>query len=454
MKDHVSILISVLLMATPLCSTVLGNDSANANQGTAVTSSAFSDSSQPIVLLCGNLWDGQADRSLGPMEILVRDGKIAEMGEKVSRPAGGKVVDLSDQTVVPGFIDCHVHMTFSPENMAVVLTDSQAMAFLHSFEHLNEVLMNGFTTVRDVGTMPNWEFVNIDLKNAINQGKIVGPRMIVAPHIISSTGGHGDYNGMMAFVLREALNSYTIADGPAEVQKVVREEIKSGADWVKCADTGGFDSPTSDPGKCTYTQEEMNALVKTSHDQGRPVCVHAYGDEGVKRAVIAGADSIEHGSMVSVDVLKMMETNGTYIVPTQYTFVEAFENINNTTYWSTRTPWEYQKTVKYMPVVLNCQKNLAKSNVKIAFGTDVGTFAYRDSWKEFPTMVKNGISPLRALKAATSVAAEMLGRPDLGTLAVGKTADIIAMPDDPFEEINATGNVSFVMKEGKIYKKA
>ncbi len=409
-----------------------------------------------IVLQCGNVWDGQADVPLGPMEILVQDGKIADMDKKVARPTDAKIIDLSKRMVTPGFTDCHAHMAFPREGFAGFFTYSQAKVLLYSLKWLRQTLLEGFTTVRDVASAPMWNFVTVDMKQAINQGLIVGPRMIVAPHGITATGGHGDMGNAMSYEVYSFLEWGTIADGPDEIQKAVREDIKGGADWIKCTGTGGFVSPTSDPGVPTYTQEEMNILVGTAHDQGIPVCVHAYGDEGVKRAIIAGAESIEHGNMASPEALKMMETKGTYMVPTQFCFEDALINLNNKTYWDVQPIWVYQKTVKYAPAIIECARNLAESKVKIAFGTDAGTFPTpADStytWKEFPTMVKNGISPLRALKAATSTAAELLRRPDLGTLAVGKTADIIAMPGDPFRDINVTGKVDFVMKEGTIYR--
>jgi tryptophan 2-monooxygenase len=301
-----------------------------------------------------------------------------------------------------------------------------------------------------------WNFVTIDMKHAINQGIIVGPRMIVAPHGITSTGGHGNMGNAMSYEVYSFLEWGTIADGLDEIQKAVRADIKGGADWIKCTGTGGFVSPTSDPGVPTYTQEEMNILVATAHDQGIPVAVHAYGDEGVKRAIIAGADSIEHGNMASPEALRMIERKGTYVVPTQFCFEDALVNLNNKAYWAVQPLWVYQKMAKYASAIIECARNLAESNVKIAFGTDAGTFPTPPdstyTWREFPTMVKNGIVPLRALKAATSTAAELLRRPDLGTLAVGKTADIIAMPGDPFKDINVTGKVDFVMKDGIIYR--
>ncbi|MGA9099239.1 MAG: amidohydrolase family protein [Methanotrichaceae archaeon] len=409
-----------------------------------------------IVLQCGNVWDGQADALLGPMEILVQDGKIADMDRKVARPAGAKIISLPNRTVTPGFTDCHAHMAFPRDNFAGFFTLSQAQVLLKSLKWLRQTLLEGFTTVRDVAAAPMWNFVTVDMKHAIEQGLIVGPRMIVAPHGISATGGHGDMGNAMSYEVYSSMEWGTIADGPDAIQKAVREDIKGGADWIKCTGTGGFVSPTSDPGVPTYTQEEMNILVRTAHDQGIPVAVHAYGDEGVKRAIIAGVDSIEHGNMASIEALKMMEKKGTFMVPTQFCFEDALVNLNNKAYWDVQPIWVYKKTVKYAPAIIECAKNLAESRVKIAFGTDAGTFPTPGdstyTWKEFPTMVKNGIAPLRALKAATSVAAELLRRPDLGTLAVGKTADIIAMPGDPFQDINVTGQVDFVMKEGKIYR--
>ncbi len=411
---------------------------------------------ESVVLLCENVWDGQADETLGPMEILVQDGKIADMDRKVARPDGARIVSLPNRTVTPGFTDCHAHMTFGRMGFMGFFALSQAQVLLKSLKWLRQTLLEGFTTVRDIASSSMWNFVTVDIRNAINQGIIAGPRMIVAPHALTSTGGHGDMGNSMSYEVYSSLRLGSVVDGPDAIQKAVRENIKAGADWIKCTGTGGFVSPTSDPGVPTFTQEEMNILVATAHDQRIPVAVHAYGDEGVKRAVIARADSIEHGNMASPEALRMMEKKGTFMVPTQFCFEDALVNLNNKAYWDVQPIWVYQKTAKYAPAIIECARNLAESDVKIAFGTDAGTFPTPPdstcTWKEFPTMVKNGIDPLRALKAATSTAAELLRRPDLGTLAVGKTADIIAMPGDPFKDINVTGKVDFVMKEGRIYR--
>ncbi len=403
----------------------------------------------PIVLKGGVVWDGLAGRPSGVQDIVIKDGVIVEIGKTVTIPKEAKIVDLTNHTVCPGFIDSHVHMDADPANLlASGLTLSGTRHALKAVNHLKTLLMHGFTSIRDVaGFSP--EYNTVDLRNAINAGEIAGPRMFVAPHFITATGAHGDLTGFLSPEYGWSLRSRTLADGPAEIRKVVREEIRAGADWIKFGASGGFVSPSDDPKNPTYSQEEMNVLVQTAHDLGVPVSVHVYGGEALKRAIEAGVDSVEHGSLASPELLAMTQKKGIYLVPTQFTFEDS---LNNPKYWETHSKAEYEKTVKYTPALLSCMKNLAGSDVKVVFGTDVGLFSFNDNWKEFPTMVKNGISPVRALKSATSMAAEMLRRPDLGVLAPGKTADIIAMPGNPFDDIKVTGQVDFVMKDGVIYK--
>lgn len=403
----------------------------------------------PIVLTGANIWDGKADGPIGKEEILVKDGKIAEMGEKVSRPDGAKIIDLSGHTITPGFIDCHVHVELDPDNLiATGLKSSGTRHAIAAIRSLRTLLMNGFTSVRDIGSFSQ-DYNTIDLRNAIEAGEITGPRMFVAPHFITATGAHGDMSGLLAPEYGKALKSKTLADGPDEIRRVVREEIRAGANWIKFGASGGFVSPSDDPKNPTYSQEEMNVLVETAHDLGVPVAAHVYGGEALKRAINAGIDSIEHGNLATPQLLAMAEKTGIYICPTQYTFEQS---MNNAKYWETHTQAEYEKTARYTSALLAGMKDLAQSDIKIVFGTDVGLFSFQDNWKEFPSMVKNGISIPRTLRSATSMAAEMLRRPDLGVLAVGKTADIIAMPGNPFDDINMTAKVDFVMKEGVIYR--
>ncbi|WP_017721797.1 metal-dependent hydrolase family protein [Kamptonema formosum] len=406
---------------------------------------------QTYVIVAEQYWDGLAENLLGPSEIRVENGQITAVAPKVDR-TNAQIIELKGHSVTPGFIDCHVHVTFCegdpniPENPYQATTP---LMTLYSLGALKKLLMNGFTTIREVGC-PNPEFITVDIKRAIAKGWIIGPRMFVCPHLISAQGGHGDFTSLVAFQFSP--EKFEVADGTAEIIRMVREEIRSGADWIKFCATGGFSSPTDDPSQTTYSQEEMNVLVSTAKDFGIYACPHAYGGEGIKRAVKAGVRSIEHGNLATADTLQLMEQQGVYIVPTQYTVLEKARNVNNDAYWQHRSPWQHAKYQKYASQLIECAQNLAKSNVKIAFGTDAGTFPHQDNWKEFPAMVQNGITPSRALKAATSAAAELLMQPNIGVLAPGKIADIVAMPGNPFEDINVTGQVDFVMKEGVIYK--
>jgi imidazolonepropionase-like amidohydrolase len=412
--------------------------------GAAVPASPVS-----IVLTGGNIWDGKANRPLGEKEILVQEGKIIEIGKTVSHPDGAKIIDLSGHTVTPGFIECHAHVELDPNNLiATGMKNSGTRHALAAIKNLRTLLTNGFTSVRDVGSFAQ-EYNTIDLRNAIEAGEIIGPRMFVAPHFITATGAHGDVSGFLAPEYGPALKSKVLADGPDELRRTVREEIRAGGDWIKFGASGGFVSPSDDPRHPTYSQEEMNVIVQTAHDLGIPVSSHVYGGEALRRAIEAGVDSIEHGSLASQQLLSEAERKGIYFVPTQYTFEQS---LNNAKYWETHSKEEYEKTARHTQSLLEGMKYLANSDVKIAFGTDVGLFPFPDNWKEFPTMVKNGVSIPRTMRSATSVAAEMLGRPDLGQIAVGKTADIIAMPGNPFDDINLTGQVDFVMKAGIIYK--
>jgi imidazolonepropionase-like amidohydrolase len=410
------------------------------------------DEQSPILLLCGNMWDGQRDEPLGSVEILAEDGKIVQMGKTLTRPVGARIVDLTGHTVTPGFIDSHVHTTLDPRHpIESILNYSDVSKALFALSPLHDLLMNGFTTVRDVAGFDHG-YVTVDLKGAIEQGLIEGPRMFVAPHLVSSTGGHGDMANLMAPEHAVGMSGKIVADGADEITRVVREEIRGGADWIKVCGSGGFGDPSVDPSQTTYTQEEMNALVQTAHDYGIPVCTHVYGAEGIRRAVAAGVDSVEHGSLSSPEDLALMEKNGIFLVPTLYTIYPDLDRLGDPDYLAEVPAFLAEKYSKYATILRAKSKNLAMSNVKIAFGTDAGTFPFKDNWREFPEMAKMGITALRAMKAATSTAAEMLRRPDLGSLAVGKTADIIAMPGDPFQDINVTGKVDFVMKEGLIYR--
>lgn len=408
------------------------------------------------------VWNGVSE-SATPQQVLVVNGRIERVGHAIEPPDDVEVVALPGHTLTPGFMDCHTHVTLTPPLSAAMVGDSSVAKALKSLPILHALLMNGFTTIRDLGC-GDLDYPTVDLRNAVAAGLVDGPRMLVAPHMISARGGHGDFSGLLADQYQGALGGrlsgccgrpfeLAAADGCDEIRTKVRQEIRAGADWIKFAATGGFSSPSDDPDHATYSQQEMDVLVATAADLRIPVTPHCYGDEGIRRAVRAGVRSIDHGNLASAEALQMIEDSGVFLVPTQYTILSGARCPEDDPMWATVPEYARRKAHMYRSALLDAAERLAASNVRIAFGTDAGMFAHHDNWREFPMMVSTGITPVRALRAATSVAAELLGLDDLGVIAEGKIADLIAMPGDPFTDIEVTGRVDFVMKEGIIYKR-
>jgi len=409
----------------------------------------------PVTLIhAGTFWDGVSDTPLGPRDILIENGVIKEIAGTIRVPAGAEVIDLRDRMVMPGLIDCHVHLTLRPEISPTFWSHSGSYKALLGVQALRILLLNGFTTVRDMGDMDLQGFTTRDLKTALVQGIISGPRLITSGHMISCRGGHMDITALLSPDCNVPENC--LADGPDEIRTVVRNEIKWGAEWVKYAASGGFATPSDDPVDVTYTREEMDTLVATAGQLHRPVAAHLHGDDAIRMSVLAGVRSVEHGAMASKETLALIEERGVYLVPTQYAGVRSARFADSDAYWDAmgEEPYMKMKIRKYKDTLLETARNLAKSNVRIAFGTDLGITSFViNGATEFGEMVANGISPVRALRAATSMAAELLMKDDIGTLAPGKCADIVAVPGNPFEDIIVMEKVSFVMKAGTVYKR-
>lgn len=395
------------------------------------------------------VWDGLADRPVEGVFIRVSGSTIAEMGPDLRPAPDEEVLDLAGHTITPGFIDCHVHCTFDPLAITDAVVDSAATKALKAVIRLGDMLAKGFTTVRDVGCIDS-EFITVDLKRAQAAGLFVGPRMVVAPHVLSATGGHGDPSALLAHSLtaETGILAFENADGPEQVRSQVRNEMRFGADWIKFAATGGFSSPSDDPGQVTYSQEEMDMLVSTARDLGMSASPHAYGDEGIQRAVRAGVRGIEHGNLASADTLRMMTDAGVFLVPTVSTVVYRARTTEDDDAWVGVPGYKRRKYRKYAAQILECADNMARSNVQIAYGTDVGVvdFAFQD--REFEELVKAGVGVTRAMKSATSTAADYLQLPDRGVLRPGMLADLVAMPGNPWEDITVTQRVDLVMQGG------
>jgi imidazolonepropionase-like amidohydrolase len=397
------------------------------------------------VLICGKLFDGVGDALRGPTEILIEDDAIAEISESVGRPDGARVVDLGDRTVTPGFIDTHVHLCVDGLKLMQQTLQCSAVKALAGLHHAQQYMRYGFTTLRDMGTL-DAEWPTVNLRDAIEAGLVLGPRLIVAAHMISATAGHGDMQGM--FPCRCHLGLSKVADSPGKIRELVRMEHAFGGDWIKTMNTGGYMSFGDDPARVTWFEDEMQCLAQTADQLGLPLAVHTGAAEGCKQALRAGARSIEHCYLIDDEGVAMAEQAGSFLVPTMQMTREdkALLLAGNL---PDQAVWKFRRDVDAIEAA---QRRIARSMAKVAYGTDCGMFPFSHGILEFQAMVAAGLTAVRALKAATSVAAELLQRDELGVLAPGKQADIVAMPGDPVADIAVTANVDFVMRAGRIYR--
>jgi imidazolonepropionase-like amidohydrolase len=401
----------------------------------------------------GHLFDATSDQLRDNVVMVIEGERIAKIvpAGQIEIPSDAVVEDLSQAWVLPGLIDCHTHLEFRADKYDPI-NDVKFTPFLGGFDgvvNAGRTLQAGFTSVRDVGSQP---FFAVDLRRTIDEGFMPGPRVVASGPAIGISGGHGDMNGFAPAVqnmMYPAERDFALADGPEAVRHQVREQIKYGVDVIKIMATGGVLSQGDKPGAEQLTYEEMKMAVDEAHRTGRKVAAHAHGTQGIKDAVRAGVDSIEHGSLIDAEGIEMMKAHGTYLVADIY-------NDDYILGKAVEFGLPKENVEKERSVGRQQRENFAKAvtaGVKIAFGTDAGVYPHGDNAKQFHYMVKFGMTPAAAIRAATSSAADLIDRANnVGTLEPGKYADLIAVTANPLDHVEVLEHVAFVMKGGKVYK--
>ncbi|HWW75129.1 MAG TPA: amidohydrolase family protein [Pyrinomonadaceae bacterium] len=405
------------------------------------------------VLRAARLIDGTGRDPVANAVVVVTDDRITAVGSAASVrvPAGAKVIDLGDATLLPGFIDAHTHLIGrvlgDPEGDAAAVKDYSSFGAILGVVNARRTLMAGFTTVRNVGA--HGDFDDVALRKAINDGWIEGPRMRTAGHAIGITGGHCDENAYRPGLLDGSIRD-GIADGPEQVRAAVRYQVKYGADVIKTCATGGVLSEGDAVGATQYTFEEMKAAVDEATKLERKVAAHAHGTEGIKIATRAGVASIEHGSFLDEEGARMMAERGTFLVPT----LMAGEQVERLAKSGVVKGQRAEKALAAAAAMRNGIKLAVANHVQIALGTDAGVIPHGTNAHEFTLMVEwGGMRPMDAITAGTLNAAKLLGwEKNIGTLEAGKFADVVAVPGDPLRDIRVMERTTFVMKDGFVYK--
>jgi imidazolonepropionase-like amidohydrolase len=410
-----------------------------------VSALAQQSAARTIAIKCGRLLDVRGGTIINQAVILVEGERITAAGPNLMIPAGAEVIDLGQKTVLPGLIDCHTHLTFDPDKLGYsALGMSVPREALIGARNARRTLEAGFTTVRNVGATG---YSDVALRDAINAGDVPGPRINASGPSLGITGGHCDET-LLAPEFHHT--SEGVADGIPAVMRKTREVIKYGAGVIKICATGGVLSLGDNPKASEYTLDEMKAIVAEAHRLGRKVAAHAHGGDGLKLAVVAGVDSIEHGTYIDDEAVKLMKERGTYLVPTLYLGDWFMENYG-------RMGVPAPMVAKAKEVMPAARRNIARAfaqGVPVAFGTDAAVYPHGLNAREFAVYVKLGMTPLQAIQTATIHAAKLLGWEDrIGTIEAGKYADLIAVDGDPLKDVTELERVRWVMKGGQIVKK-
>jgi imidazolonepropionase-like amidohydrolase len=402
-----------------------------------------------VAIQAGRLIDPEAGRVYENQVVLVDGDRVKAVGPGLAIPEGIPVIDLSDYTVLPGLIDCHTHLigNIKEAEPLLVLRKTGAQLAFDSIPNARKTLEAGFTTVRDVGTYR--AFVDLALRDAINAGIVVGPRMYAAGAYVTISGGAGAMTGLAPDIELPKELRFGVADGPYQVRQRVREIARQGADLIKVLSTGAVLTHGSNPTAEEFTPEELEAAVDEARKHGLRVAAHAHSPAGIKNAVLAGVASIEHGSFLDDETIALMKEHGVYLV----------DDIYNDDYILSEAaragmPPDFRaKEARLGQIQRENFRRAVEAGVKMAFGTDAGVYPHGDNAKQFAYMVKYGMTPMQAIQAATINAADLLGQRELlGSLRPGKKADLIAVHGDPLADVSVLEKVEFVMKDGQVYK--